>query len=592
MALTPIPRYPKAPVKPKPSKAPVGRGTVRTGGSGTSAAQQMVNAALAPILASLKQQETTAGLANLRQQDSLSSFTRGILDYLKGAPAAIQSDYQGAVDQTRNLAQASADQLLKSNPNSLNQADLAAIGAPQEQRDALAAQNQNVYGGGASVLFKTAGAIPATAFAEDKAAASAFANSLPSIQGLAATQAFQRLLAQQGEGMAKFAAQRAEIEGKRPGLLLDAQSQIDKQASASAKAPTVKRIGDAYYQWSGSNWVKVADYAPGDKYGQTTLSNGQHVTTLNGRPIGQPWGPVKKAGAGKAPTTRTFDGKVQQWDPATGNWNPIGRAGGEAIDVQPKTVPQLVKTRGINVLNSSLKNIFLQGFGSGIPKQITVDGKKVTNPAYISAVQKYDAWLASGKSFKTVMARVQNSIGYSLKKAGWSNDQIKQAAYEITATAIAPPKGYTPPEANPKNRKNVSYSGTADFSSLSQGAVGRVGTDLGGPAAHYAKRDSGENWQSNNAWDIGVPIGTPIYALSDGVIGSGIGISSARPKDGSRVTVDGNGNSYYYAHLSDIVVRPGQMVKAGQIIGYSGKSANGAAHLHLGVKHIPGYGQA
>ena len=39
------------------------------------------------------------------------------------------------------------------------------------------------------------------------------------------------------------------------------------------------------------------------------------------------------------------------------------------------------------------------------------------------------------------------------------------------------------------------------------------------------------------------------------------------------------GLRFYYAHLSEIDVLPGQYVEAGQQIGLSG-SANGVAHLH------------
>jgi len=42
-------------------------------------------------------------------------------------------------------------------------------------------------------------------------------------------------------------------------------------------------------------------------------------------------------------------------------------------------------------------------------------------------------------------------------------------------------------------------------------------------------------------------------------------------------------NAAYYAHLSKIVVKPGEKVKTGQILGYSGV-ANGVAHLHFAVE--------
>lgn len=93
------------------------------------------------------------------------------------------------------------------------------------------------------------------------------------------------------------------------------------------------------------------------------------------------------------------------------------------------------------------------------------------------------------------------------------------------------------------------------------------------------------NWQSDNAVDIAVPKGTPVYATHDGTIGPNIGpFNSMNPAlAGQRLTVFWTGNAAYYAHLSKIVVKPGQEVKAGQLLGYSGV-AKGVAHLHFAVE--------
>jgi murein DD-endopeptidase MepM/ murein hydrolase activator NlpD len=94
------------------------------------------------------------------------------------------------------------------------------------------------------------------------------------------------------------------------------------------------------------------------------------------------------------------------------------------------------------------------------------------------------------------------------------------------------------------------------------------------------------NWQSDNAVDIAVPVGTPVYAVSSGVIGPNIGpFSSSNPVlAGQRLTVQmSGGDAAYYAHLSRIVVHAGQRVHAGELLGYSG-SANGVAHLHFAVE--------
>ncbi len=91
-----------------------------------------------------------------------------------------------------------------------------------------------------------------------------------------------------------------------------------------------------------------------------------------------------------------------------------------------------------------------------------------------------------------------------------------------------------------------------------------------------------DNLASDNAVDIAVPVGTPVYAVAAGTIGSQIGsLDSTDPRmAGLRVHLDTPGVRFYYAHLSELDVFPGEPVEAGQQIGLSG-SANGIAHLHF-----------
>lgn len=81
--------------------------------------------------------------------------------------------------------------------------------------------------------------------------------------------------------------------------------------------------------------------------------------------------------------------------------------------------------------------------------------------------------------------------------------------------------------------------------------------------------------------DIAAPKGTPIYATADGRVsnqtgGSGYGIT----------VVINHGFSYQslYAHLSKKVVKPGEKVKRGQLIGYVGNTGlSFGPHLHYEV---------
>ena len=93
--------------------------------------------------------------------------------------------------------------------------------------------------------------------------------------------------------------------------------------------------------------------------------------------------------------------------------------------------------------------------------------------------------------------------------------------------------------------------------------------------------------------DIVAARGTPIYATYDGVIDyagtdNAIGITQNSAGFGKMVTLNvdsgyNNGiNQEVFAHLDSYVVKSGQTVKAGDIIGYMGATGNtpGGVHLH------------
>jgi murein DD-endopeptidase MepM/ murein hydrolase activator NlpD len=112
--------------------------------------------------------------------------------------------------------------------------------------------------------------------------------------------------------------------------------------------------------------------------------------------------------------------------------------------------------------------------------------------------------------------------------------------------------------------------------------LARKGPIIGTP---YHGTHTRGNWQSDNAIDIAVPVGTPVYAVADGVIDSRIGPQNSKDPRlaGNRVTIDGQGNRFFYQHLSKLSVAAGQHVREGDLLGYSGE-ANGTAHLHFAVE--------
>ena len=82
--------------------------------------------------------------------------------------------------------------------------------------------------------------------------------------------------------------------------------------------------------------------------------------------------------------------------------------------------------------------------------------------------------------------------------------------------------------------------------------------------------------------DFSAPMGTPIYATGDGIISLARNGYSGY---GNQVEVDhGFGYVTKYAHMKKFIVKTGQKVKRGELIGYLGNSGTSTApHLHYEV---------
>lgn len=131
----------------------------------------------------------------------------------------------------------------------------------------------------------------------------------------------------------------------------------------------------------------------------------------------------------------------------------------------------------------------------------------------------------------------------------------------------------------------VGVPGSVDAPTSSTYPLAQQGEILGCPfvpGSTHSAFVAPDNLASDNAVDIGIPIGTPVYAVTDGVIGHQIGPQDTSDPHmaGLRLHLNAAGVRFYYAHLSRIDVVAGQYVQAGQQLGLSG-SAMGVPHLHF-----------
>lgn len=82
--------------------------------------------------------------------------------------------------------------------------------------------------------------------------------------------------------------------------------------------------------------------------------------------------------------------------------------------------------------------------------------------------------------------------------------------------------------------------------------------------------------------DLGLPTGTPIYAVADGVVESSGDLGNCGK--GVRINHSG-GYMSVYCHASKLEVQTGQGVKSGQTIALVGSTGMSTGpHLHLGIK--------
>ncbi len=91
-----------------------------------------------------------------------------------------------------------------------------------------------------------------------------------------------------------------------------------------------------------------------------------------------------------------------------------------------------------------------------------------------------------------------------------------------------------------------------------------------------------KTWRMHTGIDFTAPTGTPIYATGDGKV---INPQSGFSGYGKTIVIDhGFGYQTLYAHCSKIIVKAGQKVKRGQIIGYVGNTGiSTGPHVHYEV---------
>jgi len=138
-----------------------------------------------------------------------------------------------------------------------------------------------------------------------------------------------------------------------------------------------------------------------------------------------------------------------------------------------------------------------------------------------------------------------------------------------------------PAEIDQINAARRQDTGAAGWRQIFQWpATGRISTLFGSQRIYR----NGEAGAYHSGTDIAVPQGTPVLAPADGVVI----LVSDHPflLEGNLLMIDhGMGLNSALMHLSRIVVTPGQAVRQGQVVAYSGATGRvTGAHLHWSLR--------
>ncbi len=109
---------------------------------------------------------------------------------------------------------------------------------------------------------------------------------------------------------------------------------------------------------------------------------------------------------------------------------------------------------------------------------------------------------------------------------------------------------------------------------------------------HFGEKSYLYRGKPHNGLDVGGPLGTPIFAADDGVISAvdnNDKSSWQKYQYGKYVMIEHENNiTTLYAHLSKQIVKKGDSVKRGDVIGYLGNTGYATGqHLHFGAYWTP-----
>jgi Membrane proteins related to metalloendopeptidases len=212
------------------------------------------------------------------------------------------------------------------------------------------------------------------------------------------------------------------------------------------------------------------------------------------------------------------------------------------------------------------------------------------NQKFYDKFYAYYGWLeklqARSASITQIASVKFNTKDKTIQVFGYNNSGNPVSHDQSNDTTVInfgnDPNSPSPVDQSQNNsvKKTTGTDNTPKFSGSGESTVFEDWYNNYGVTSRY-----GQRWGRLHAGvDFGLPSGTPLGAIGDGVIDTA-GWYGAY---GNVVDVKSGGKWFRYAHLSRLGAKVGDRVKKGQVIGYSGATGGDYGdHLHFEVRSNP-----
>ena len=203
--------------------------------------------------------------------------------------------------------------------------------------------------------------------------------------------------------------------------------------------------------------------------------------------------------------------------------------------------------------------------------QVTLDERRA------EADQLLQELIARGEEFEALIDESEELQSDLMKQIAKKEKDLKAAEYQEWLATYVPTTRPSGTDTTPSTQAPSSSGWIKPLKSYSL-------TSPFGMRVHPISK----KWKMHEGVDMSAPQGTPIYAAKSGKVTT---TSYQEGGAGYYVSINhGDGFSSIYMHMTHYIVKPGDYVAAGQVIGYVGSTGGSTGpHLHFGISYNGSY---